>query len=397
MACRRRASAAKPRPGEADDAGGRICLLVSPNRRCWATYLQQRGARCRSDRLLSRPSTRRRAPGDRPYLLNSWAIALQDYRRLAPARPLALYRAAVRSSPISGSATTTSRMRSGCWAMRKAAWRAGEDMRRAAGSRPGRAPEKYYQNWDALTWNLAGMARTPPLKTRNPTPEPELCRPQWGRAGRSLCTHARCREPPNSPLRPPRPTAMTRASARSPILFTAVGRRGRRYQQVGGRDGSVQARLRQSLSLDQLPGLRLLDRARRGGGRASRQGGRELKSAGTFVDCYRFRGDILDGRGDWTGAQTGVCRRGRAGPRPAGWVLLLGLGAGAAWRFCRQPKPNSRTQMFAGPIGPIRSRHGAMCWRSKVALRMHSPSTTAALKLAPNWTALKEARAAAAR
>ena len=28
-----------------------------------------------------------------------------------------------------------------------------------------------------------------------------------------------------------------------------------------------------------------------------------LKKAGTFVDCYRFRADILDGRGDWVGSQ----------------------------------------------------------------------------------------------
>ena len=28
-----------------------------------------------------------------------------------------------------------------------------------------------------------------------------------------------------------------------------------------------------------------------------------LTSAGTFVDCYRFRADILDSRGDWPGAQ----------------------------------------------------------------------------------------------
>jgi tetratricopeptide (TPR) repeat protein len=28
-----------------------------------------------------------------------------------------------------------------------------------------------------------------------------------------------------------------------------------------------------------------------------------LRTAGTFVDCYRFRADILDGRGDWARAQ----------------------------------------------------------------------------------------------
>ena len=28
-----------------------------------------------------------------------------------------------------------------------------------------------------------------------------------------------------------------------------------------------------------------------------------LKTSGTFVYCYRFRGDILDHRGDWAAAQ----------------------------------------------------------------------------------------------
>jgi hypothetical protein len=28
-----------------------------------------------------------------------------------------------------------------------------------------------------------------------------------------------------------------------------------------------------------------------------------LKAAGTFVDCYRFRADILDHRSDWAGAE----------------------------------------------------------------------------------------------
>src|ERR1700722_6474744 len=28
-----------------------------------------------------------------------------------------------------------------------------------------------------------------------------------------------------------------------------------------------------------------------------------LKTGGTYVDCYRFHGGILDGRGDWKGAQ----------------------------------------------------------------------------------------------
>jgi len=39
-----------------------------------------------------------------------------------------------------------------------------------------------------------------------------------------------------------------------------------------------------------------------------------LKNSGTFVDCYRFRADILDGRSDWAGAQKALCRRCNGSP-----------------------------------------------------------------------------------
>jgi len=51
-----------------------------------------------------------------------------------------------------------------------------------------------------------------------------------------------------------------------------------------------------------------------------------IKTGGSFVDCYRFRADILDGRGDWVGAKS-LCGSRRAGAGPARGVLLLGCGA----------------------------------------------------------------------
>jgi hypothetical protein len=36
----------------------------------------------------------------------------------------------------------------------EATWRAGEQMRKVAGGRPGRAPEIHYRKQDVLTWNL---------------------------------------------------------------------------------------------------------------------------------------------------------------------------------------------------------------------------------------------------
>src|SRR5208282_5396419 len=45
-----------------------------------------------------------------------------------------------------------------------------------------------------------------------------------------------------------------------------------------------------------------------------------LKAAGSFVDCHRFRADILDGRGDWTGAQKAYAQTVALAPDlPAGY------------------------------------------------------------------------------
>jgi len=65
---------------------------------------------------------------------------------------LALYRAAVNSTDF-GLRTRTSE-RSCCWATRKGAWRAGEEMRTAAGGRPGRAPEADSSTGTTSSWNL---------------------------------------------------------------------------------------------------------------------------------------------------------------------------------------------------------------------------------------------------
>ncbi len=40
----------------------------------------------------------------------------------------------------------------------------------------------------------------------------------------------------------------------------------------------------------------------------------------SFVDCYRFRGDVLDLRGDWAGAQAGYAQAAKLGPSmPSGY------------------------------------------------------------------------------
>jgi len=90
---------------------------------------------------------------DRPYLFNSWANAFANTGR--PLREaLSFYRAALKIKPDFWIAHNN--VMNSLWALgdEEGAWRAGNEMLKFAGGRPGRAAETFYENWDTLTWNL---------------------------------------------------------------------------------------------------------------------------------------------------------------------------------------------------------------------------------------------------
>jgi tetratricopeptide (TPR) repeat protein len=83
-----------------------------------------------------------------------------------------------------------------------------------------------------------------------------------------------------------------------------------------------------------------------------------LKTGGTFVDWYRFCGDILDGRGDWPGAHEAYAEAVALAPDlPAGYYS----------------------------------------WGVALAKRGDLAGAEAKLKDAPNWKQLKDAREALAK
>ena len=116
----------------------------------------------------------------------------------------------------------------------------------------------------------------------------------------------------------------------------------------------------------------------------------------TFVDCYRFRGDILDLRGDWADAQEWYAKAVKLGPSmPSGyysWGVALAKhgdldGAAAKFKDANQKGPH-----WADPLkawGDVLVKQG----QTKEALAKYDE----ALKYAPNWKQLKEAREAAAK
>jgi tetratricopeptide (TPR) repeat protein len=111
---------------------------------------------------------------------------------------------------------------------------------------------------------------------------------------------------------------------------------------------------------------------------------------------YRFRGDVLDLRGDWTGAQRWYGKAVELAPSiPSGyysWGLALarhGDMVGAAAKF---KDANLKGPHWADPLkawGDVLAAQGKI----KEALGKYD----AALKYVPNWKPLKQAREAASQ
>jgi tetratricopeptide (TPR) repeat protein len=116
----------------------------------------------------------------------------------------------------------------------------------------------------------------------------------------------------------------------------------------------------------------------------------------TYVDCDRFKGDLLDSRGDWAGAQAWCAKAVKLGPSiPSGyysWGMALAQhgdldGAAAKFRDAHQKGPH-----WADPLkawGDVLVKQG----HPKEALAKYDE----ALKYAPHWASLKAAREAAVK
>jgi tetratricopeptide (TPR) repeat protein len=334
-------------------------------------------------------------PDERPRLLTTWATALAASGGSIQ-ESLALYHAALKLKPDNWIAYTDIQNDLMLLGDEEGAWKAGEQMRAAAGGRPGRAPDFSYENWDYLTWNLL-----PWLQATMANAETNAGSGTNGNsAGTGIADiYERLHDPEAAEL------ALKTANndPRDPAgvaLFSHV--RGRLAADAGDSAGAVAemetfgAAYAKPVVASNNPGYHCwIAPAEEAAGHPDRADAL-LKTAGTFVDCYRFRADILDGRGDWAGAQAAYAAAVALAPDlPAAyysWGMALLKHGDLAGAEGKLKDANQRGPHWADPLkawGDMLAKQG----KTKDALAKYDE----ALKNAPNWKQLKDSREALAK
>jgi tetratricopeptide (TPR) repeat protein len=114
---------------------------------------------------------------------------------------------------------------------------------------------------------------------------------------------------------------------------------------------------------------------------------------GTYIDCYRFKGDVLELRGDWAGAQEWYAKTVKLGPSiPSGyysWGLALAKHGDLNGAAAKLKDANQKGPHWADPL---------KAWGNVLVKQGHTQEALVkydeALKYAPNWKELKDARQA---
>ncbi len=332
---------------------------------------------------------------ERPYLLNNWANALINSGG-SKSEALGLYRGALRLKPDYWIAYNN--VINATWGMgdEEGAWRAGQQMLKAAGGRPGRAGELFYQNLDTLTWNL--------IPWQNAQLADAQSNAGFGSAVASVApsiadvdirmhdlqaANLAMQTAPGGDLDPSVPAFLHYVRSR---LAEAAGQ-----ATLAADEMEAFAALYDNPAVaNQYPGYRCwLAPAEEAAGRPQKAD-EAVARGGRYVDCYRFRADMLDHRGDWAGAQAAYAAAVALAPDlPAGhysWGLALMRHGQADAAMGKLALAHARGPHWADPLkamGDIDAGRG----RWKAALARYDE----ALKWAPAWAELQRARAEAMR
>jgi tetratricopeptide (TPR) repeat protein len=360
----------------------------------WATYLLNAGRNAEAV-AFARGAMASADPAERPRILNAWGIATQSGGGTLQ-EALDLFRAAVRLQPDFWVAYVNIQNMLMALGDEEGAWRESEQMRKAAGGRPGRARETDYANWDLLTWNLIA-ARDATIADADAN----------GGAGTGTTAAGPVIADLEQRLHETEAAKLALATSKEDPNDPTVGAlihfvRGRLAAEAGAKAEAVseleafgEAYANPAVGTG-VPGYNCwIAPAEEAAGHPDRAD-TLLRSGGKFVDCYRFRADILDGRGDWVGAQAAYAAAVALAPDlPAAyysWGLALARHGDLAGAEAKLQAANERGPNWADPLkatGDVLAREG----RNKQALAKYDQ----ALRLAPNWAQLKDALEAVAK
>jgi hypothetical protein len=360
----------------------------------WASYLTNAGRD--KEALAFCPSAIPGAdPQERPGLFNTWGLAIQNTGG-SMRESLELFRTAVKLQPDTWAAHNNIMNSLMILGDEEGAWKAGEEMRKAAGGRPGRAPEAFYQNWDALTWNLrawldaiAADAETNAGAGANATSEGPVIADVQVRLhdpGAAELAIKTTKEDPHDPTI----GAITHfVRGRIAAVAGDTARAATEMEAFGTAYGNP-------VVLANYPGYHCWIAPIEEAAGHPDKADSLLKTAGSFVDCYRFRADILDGRGDWTGAQKAYVEAVALAPDlPAAyysWGLALAKHGELAAAEAQIKNANQHGPHWADPL---------KAWGDVLVKQGHTKEAQArydeALKYAPNWKELKEVHDALAK
>jgi tetratricopeptide (TPR) repeat protein len=355
----------------------------------WAIYLEG-AARFPEELAFIKATYSSASPADRPYLLNSWGN-INGLLGGSQQESLRLYQTAIKLKPDYWVPQSNIQGVLVGLGQEEAAWRAGEDLRRAAGGRPGAAGESYYGASDALTWNLQ-VKRDAELADADAS----------GGVGTSDYSVGATLAQDDVYLHDPAAAELTlqttKPDDRDPTIEAGL-----RFARglLAMENGDVAKAVAEMESFGDMRSNVIVRNGYSNApcwiARAEEQAGRPekaddmLKDSGTFVDCYRFRGDILDHRGDWTAAQKAYADAVALAPDlPAGyysWGVALAKHGDFAAATDKLEQANKRGPHWADPLkawGDVLAKQG----RRKEALAKYDE----ALEYAPTWTALHAAR-----
>ncbi len=330
---------------------------------------------------------------DRPVLLNVWANALQNTGG-SDAAALDLYRRAIAIKPDFW--VGYNNVMNATWMLgdEEGVWRTGNAMAKAAGGRPGRAPELYYQNVDYLTWNLQAEQRSLVEDMKN-----------GGGSGTAVDgpiladVDVRLHDFPSVELELQTTPSDTHDPAVPAMIHFVHGEvalaAGDGARAASEMEGFAAAYADPAISANYPGYVCWLAPAEEMAGHRDKADA-ALAAGGHFVDCYRFRGDILDGRGDWLGARAAYLAAIALAPDlPAAhysYGLALARRGALAEAVSQFAAAHQRGPRWADPLkawGDALVRQG----RASEALDLYNQ----AVLLAPAWGALRQARAAASQ